>query len=369
MGRKTVASLAVGVFAASGIATDRGVEAAQDRVPLYALARFPWPSLCGPTGAKRWVFDNNGPGGTWALQDRNWATAGYNAWRSLLDYDRSVMVPVGDAGLPAITVVRGVPAVAEPHLTIESDAAADHNGDGWNDHRSRSNCTKMQIASPSAISLTKTATHEMGHALGLNHTGRDDLRTNAQAFDVAASRALMMSSCSGVTNVDTPSVDDWAAITAKTRPWFTVDPGFENVGTSAWGGTFTSETATPKYGQRYVSMPPGQLMFQNLRIYNGNPSNALMAGWYKTNGSGSVYWKARRRAFQATQPIDYANVCDPGLVLAWNDVLLGQSSPALTWTSYTTPTGSVGSGVDLQMQVWNGMNATLFLDNVSFSLS
>jgi hypothetical protein len=178
--------------------------------------------------------------------------------------------------------------------------------------------------------------------------------------------AAKMNGC--LTGAAGPTLDDWASITNKVRPWTTVDHGFENGG--SWGGDYVTQTFAPRYGTKYLSIAPNKSIWQTVRVRNGG-GTVRIGGWFKHNGSGSVKWKARYRSYTpGAFSLPSEGLCDAGTTGAWTTQTVGSSTDpdgASTWNLFDySPSIYIGSNVDLQVQVYNAATEIVFLDNVSY---
>jgi hypothetical protein len=267
----------------------------------------------------------------------------------------------------------------------ETEKDADHNVDGLNDHVSQANCSIMQISSPVGV-VERSATHEMGHSLGLQHTGGLDTRHRpggpAVGYYESAGDGLaplMNGNCSVAAAASYPTLDDWSALVSSRTAMVTADAGFESdsIRGDAWRGTFTVETATPQAGSRYISMVPQQQVGQRVRV-DGSPTDTFtVRANFKTNSSSPTSFKLFGKRTYRSAPgypcgqagyfIDqsggywtqlyFGNAFDPDGASTWQSF----SSGAISWPTYNP------SSYEIELDVFNGAPAAsgqlLLVDN------
>lgn len=346
---------------------------ARNVAPAYDL-----DALCTSSNDGRYVFEDGV--GTWTGPEKAAARAGFNGWRALRSESAGLIANIRELNVaPRLVVVRGVPGPTP-------GAYQDLDGDGWNDYQTRANCTKMQISSPGTelAQLQRSSAHEMGHALGLRHTGRKDSRpaephSYGSGFYEAATSGevpLVNGNCSGYSHDGSPSNDDWASLARRSSaPVVTADSGFESgVRAEIWRGTdvVTQTTSSPS-GAFHVSIGANTSLEQRVRIMHWTTQQFRTRGHYKAAdaSAGTIGYKTwGKRLSYGSWECGAPSYVDTDWFLIWG------SNPALTtsWANHV-PSYHAWSGApanyafELRLEIFNGTVNRLFLDNTRLEVS
>lgn len=333
---------------------------------------FPWSPWCGAnTGTKYPTYTNGGPA-TWTVGDQSLASQGFTYWKDAKKPSGASVVPLS-ATDPAILIFRGT-ETGPPHPTESSPwSPHDHNHDGWDDHISQTDsaCSKIQISTPiNSAGIQRTAAHELGHGLGVRHTGARDTRQRPGSFgagyyDVVSDGGIPLVNGNCLTApLYNPQPDDWGAISHAVMGTITAESGFEslNVTGQVWRGDATIETFSPFQGGRYVSTPASGSVTQRMRVYNSGSPTFRMSAKYKYAGSGSANFKTwgKRLTYSPWECGSVSSV-DPN----WFEIQNFSVGPSSSWASFSSPYGtSWGQGTyELELRIVNGSNDRLYVDN------
>lgn len=337
---------------------------------------FPWISACTPVSPRNYVSSNSGPA-AWQTADWNASVAGFQTWQASLRENGTPVVSMG-TGPSVLTVIRGTPR----ETNYDPNANHDHNGDTWDDHTSQANCTKMQISSPVGASwIPRTAAHEMGHSIGLKHTGFRDTRQVAGGFNAgwwtaanSGERPLMNGCESG--DLASPGPDDWSNLTKRVigNGQLTAEAGFESaaVSSSVWRGPITTETAAPASGSRYVSIAQGSSIEQRSRIFASTETRFRARAAYKSNGSGSANFKVYgKRVTYVSWECGSVSYSDSDWVTI-QSISKVDTNGASTWESHYPATDVFPLGnystYEIRLEAYNNTGDRLFLDNLKVEL-
>ena len=275
---------------------------------------------------------------------------------------------------PVIVITRGT-ETGPPHATEPSPwPPHDHDHDHWDDHLSQTNssCTKIQISSPINTSqIQRTAAHELGHGLGVRHTGARDTRQRPGGYaagyheDASQGEIPLVNGNCLLAPLNNPQPDDWGALWHHVIGTITAESGFESlsVPSALWRGAVTIHTGSPFQGTRYASMPTAETVTQRMRIYNSGSPAFRMSAKYKYSGTGQARFKTwGKRLSYASWECGAVSAIDAN----WFEIQNFAVDPSSSWASFDSPYAtSWGQGTyELELRVNNGSDNTLFVDNV-----
>lgn len=189
-----------------------------------------------------------------------------------------------------------------PMINLVEQTAEQHSSDAFEVRLSLTASTDCvnRIIRVRQNAIAWTGTHEVGHALGLVHTGRYDLLMDAGGIR-ANPAAPLMSGCFGPLNSDhVPSVDDAAAAFARWNHSVLSDWGYESLagargfhrsGTTtresngAYAGTWRMNLGSQGQVQQQVRVTdPSRFLDYNTRYKTLNTTGGAFKALYRTVG-------------------------------------------------------------------------------------
>jgi hypothetical protein len=317
---------------------------------------YPQPNLFGCGGISR--VDYRFAGSNWSTAQRDAVRAGIAEWTQSVDFDGYRLIEAGEM-ISGTTV-----------LIYRTD-----NPDGNSASNGVALCSVQRIELNTRLTnaeLTRTTSHELGHMLGLHHTGRYD------SFD---GRTPALSRCLSSTGMlgRAFSQDDAASLTYRTsrvsRQSVHANPGFEQ-GWSYWGfeGSHSKSitTGAPQSGFSHLNWTPASndsYLYQTANMVSGSGRNIItrinLRHFHTTAVSGTVnvYLNAKRVDYGAASGCaqgTYANGADLNNPnrgpYAWVRKVSSGWAPSTSWATKSSTTGyylpSYG-GVDLRILIYS----------------
>lgn len=241
----------------------------------------------------------------------------------------------------------------------------------------------MQISSPpGGATLPSTAMHEMGHSLGLSHSGALDTRQTQGGFSSGwwnlptTGEAPVMNGCDAA-GLPGPGPDDWSSLTNRVigNGQISAEAGFESptVTEQVWRGALTVETSSPKSGTRYISLGPDANVEQRTRVFGTTLQRFRLRSNYKSNGTGAANFKVfGKRLNYSSWPCGSVSFIDSDWVAIQS---IGRSDPngASTWEAHSPASslfpGASWTNFEVRMQIYNATGDRLYIDNAKLELT